>query len=227
VTVQGWRPVHPGTGMRALGFTRRGLPIWPVRGGSDDAGAGNEGQVGEGGNSSDTPSAEDWKSKAEAQQKVNKDLERKGKADLRTIESLKQQLADLQAGSAPRSELETEVDKARKEAATEATAVANRKIVRAEIKAAASAKFADPADAIAFLNLDDFTVDDDGEVDGEAIMAALDDLLKKKPHLGAKGAARWSGSGDGGHRGEASVNVLPGIPRLAHAYATNEKSARS
>ncbi|MGW5316728.1 hypothetical protein [Nocardia thailandica] len=31
-------PVHPVTGLRAIGYTRRG-PIWPVRGGSVDAGA--------------------------------------------------------------------------------------------------------------------------------------------------------------------------------------------
>lgn len=31
-------PVHPVTGLRAIGFTRRG-PIWPVLGGSVDAGA--------------------------------------------------------------------------------------------------------------------------------------------------------------------------------------------
>lgn len=32
-------PFHPFTNLQALGFTKRGLPIWPVMGGSEDAGA--------------------------------------------------------------------------------------------------------------------------------------------------------------------------------------------
>ena len=35
-------PIHPLTGMQAIGFTRRG-PIWPVMGGSTDGGANNDG----------------------------------------------------------------------------------------------------------------------------------------------------------------------------------------
>ncbi|MET0521484.1 MAG: hypothetical protein ABW156_05835 [Jiangellaceae bacterium] len=119
---------------------------------------------------------------------------------------------------------EAEADRIRREATAEVTAKANARIVRAEVKALAGGKFADPADAALYLNLDEFEVDEDGEVDGDAITAALDELLKKKPHLAAQGGRRFAGGGDGGHRGDAKPNVAPGMARLAHAYATTSKT---
>src|SRR5690606_24279189 len=59
--------------------------------------------------------------------------------------------------------------------------------VRAEVRAVAAADFADPADAVAFLDLSAY-VDDDGEIDSDRIKADLADLLERKPHL-AKAAA--------------------------------------
>lgn len=91
--------------------------------------------------------------------------------------------AQLEAKDKPADE--QELDRVRREAATEATARANARILRSEIKAAAAGKFADPADAIAFLNLDDFDVDENGDVDAEAIEDAISDLLTRKPHLSA------------------------------------------
>lgn len=78
----------------------------------------------------------------------------------------------------------------RREAEAAATAKANARIVKAEIRAAAAGKLADPADALAFLNTNDFEVDDDGDVDADEIAAAIDDLLRRKPHLAAQGGAR-------------------------------------
>ncbi|MGW7053128.1 phage scaffolding protein [Streptomyces sp. NPDC054887] len=54
--------------------------------------------------------------------------------------------------------------------------------VRSEVRALASAGFADPDDAHAFLDLDSF-VDDQGEIDSDGINGALTELLKRKPHL--------------------------------------------
>lgn len=62
-------------------------------------------------------------------------------------------------------------------------AAANVRLLHAEIRAQASAKLADPADAIRLLDLDTFAVDDDGNVDHEAIDAALDQLVEAKPYL--------------------------------------------
>lgn len=82
-----------------------------------------------------------------------------------------------------------DADRVRREAETAATAKANTRIVKAEIRAASAGKLADPADALAFLNPADFEVDDDGDVDTSEIAAAIDDLLRRKPHLAAQGGA--------------------------------------
>lgn len=84
-----------------------------------------------------------------------------------------------------------------------AQAKANTKILRAEIRAAAKGVLADPADAYKFLDLTEFEVDDDGEVDRDQLDDALADLVKRKPYLAAtKGPAkRFQGGADGGPRG--------------------------
>src|SRR5690606_4859797 len=79
-----------------------------------------------------------------------------------------------------------EADKIRREAETAANAKANARILKAEIRAAAAGKLADPADALAFLNTNDFEVDEDGDVDADEIAAAIDDLVRRKPHLAAQ-----------------------------------------
>ena len=82
----------------------------------------------------------------------------------------------------------------------------NARYVRSEVKAAAKGKLSDPGDAFKFLNLSDFKVSEDGEVDGDAINTAIDDLLKSKPYLGAQ-RARAEGSGEGGARSGDSGNL--------------------
>lgn len=82
-----------------------------------------------------------------------------------------------------------------------ATQKANARILRSEIKAAAAGKLTDPKDALLYLDLDKFEVDADGGVDEDEIAEAIDDLVKKKPYLGAaQGGRRFEGSGDGGAR---------------------------
>lgn len=78
-----------------------------------------------------------------------------------------------------KSELERATAKA--EAEAQRAEAATKRAVRAEVKAAASA-FADPDDAIAFLDLTEYT-DGSGEIDTDAITTALEDLLERKPHL--------------------------------------------
>lgn len=65
----------------------------------------------------------------------------------------------------------------------ERVAKANRRVVGAELRAAAAGKLADPTDALAFIDLDTFDVDDDGNVDAQDIADAITDLLTRKPHL--------------------------------------------
>ena len=80
---------------------------------------------------------------------------------------------------------------ARAEGRTEALATANVRLVRAEVKAAAGGVLQDPEDAVRLLDLSEFGVDDDGEVDTKAITAAVRRLAESKPYLavGAKPTA--------------------------------------
>lgn len=91
-----------------------------------------------------------------------------------------------------------ESETVRRKAEADANAKANARILRAEVKAAAAGKLADPADAYKFLDLDQFEVDDDGNVDSEEVADAIDDLIKSKPYLAAATAKRFQGTGDGG-----------------------------
>lgn len=83
---------------------------------------------------------------------------------------------------------------------------ADKRIVRAEIKAAAKGLLADPSDALTFLKdqMDSFPVNEDGEVDSAKITAALEELLKNKPHLAAEKRPRFQGSADSGAQGRTS-----------------------
>lgn len=114
--------------------------------------------------------------------------------------ALEEQMAQKPAGDAKPDD----ADAIRAEAAREATAKANARILRSEIKAAAAGKLADPADAIAFLDLTKFDVSENGEVDSDEISDAIEDLLTRKPHLAAKAAPRFQGTGDGGAARKAS-----------------------
>lgn len=92
--------------------------------------------------------------------------------------------------------------------AVEARAKTDARILRSEIKAAAKGVLADPADAYKFLDLEQFEVDDDGNVDEDEIADAIDDLIKKKPYLAAQGGRRFKGGADGGTRKESRPKQL-------------------
>ena len=86
----------------------------------------------------------------------------------------------------------------------EALAKANERILKAEVRAAAAGKLSDPADALRFLDLSEFEVGSDGEVDGESVASAIDSLIKSKPYLSAQGK-RFEGTADGGARNDANT----------------------
>lgn len=142
----------------------------------------------------DTTSDPDFKSKWEAQKKVNRDLERKLNDALRRIEE-----------SAAKTAEEREALERQRKAEEVALAKANERILKAEVRAAAADKLSDPADALRFIDLGGFDVGDDGSVDTDAISDAVADLLSKKPYLAKNrdGAPKVQGSADGGTR-EAS-----------------------
>lgn len=93
---------------------------------------------------------------------------------------------------------------ARREAAAEATSKANTRIVRAEVKAAAVGKVKNPALALKLIDMSGIDVDDDGEVDPDALQAAIADLLTEYPELAAD-ASRFGGGADQGARGKGAA----------------------
>ncbi|GAA5198548.1 hypothetical protein [Microbacterium jejuense] len=133
----------------------------------------------ESGDNEQTQTTPDFKSKWEGQRKVNRDLERK-------LAEANQKIADF-----GKTAEEVEAQRAQRDVEVAALAKANDRILRSEIRAAATGKLADPADAVLFLNLDDFTVTEEGSVDNDAIEEAISDLLTRKPHLAAKAEKRF------------------------------------
>lgn len=111
---------------------------------------------------------------------------------------LEARIATLEGASGGSTTDEPTADEIRTQAAREATAKANTRILKSEIKAAAAGKLADPSDAALYLDLASFEVDANGDVDADEISDAIEDLLTRKPHLAATARPRFQGSGDGG-----------------------------
>lgn len=115
---------------------------------------------------------------------------------------LKAQMAALQAqiDSKDKPPEEQALEAARREAREEVMKEANEKLIKAEIRAAAAGKLADPTDALRLLDLGSFEVAGDGTIDTEAISDAIDNLIEKKPYLAQPQRQRSGGSADGGAR---------------------------
>jgi hypothetical protein len=203
-------PVHPLTGLTALGVLPSGRIVWPVlcgapEDGDDDTGTGDSG--GEDGGTDDD-GAEDSDTGGED----GDDLGDKGRAALakerrarrdadKARKAAERKLAELEAKQSGSKDGDgaPDAEQIRRDAEKDATAKANRKILAAEIRAAGAGKMADPADALKYLDLTQFEVGDDGSVDAEDIAEAISDLIKRKPYLAAK-ATGFQGGGDGGAR---------------------------
>lgn len=136
--------------------------------------------------------AEGLKKALAAERKLRKEKER----ELRTLVEEREH-ANLEPD-------EKALADARREAAAEATSAANKRILRSEVRVIAKGRLADPADALVYLDLEDFEVGDDGEVDSEAIEDAISDLLKRKPYLAADTGEKFRGGADQGARGKQS-----------------------
>ncbi|MDX2626486.1 hypothetical protein ACKI1K_00230 [Streptomyces scabiei] len=208
-------PVHPLTGLTAVGWrkARPGedeelYPIWPILGGApdedddqDDAddGGGDDDQDDDVGDSGDDDQ-DDAGDQDDADPDGADQLGDKGKRALASMKGKWRKERDQ------RKELERRLakddkgggDDAVAKATAAATAKANTRILKAEIRAAAAKKLADPRDALRFLDLEQFEVDDEGEVDVEEIADAIETLIKDKPYLAAQSRQRFQGTGDGG-----------------------------
>lgn len=231
-------PVHPFTGVTALGVLPSGRVVWPALGGAegdgDDAGDGSQGdgtddgQNGDGGGTGgdDDALGDAGKRALTEERRARRDAERARKAAEAERDDLRAKLAagtkqDGGQGDAP------DAEQIRRDADKAATTRANERILRSEIRAAAAGKLTDPADALAYLDLSKFEVGDDGTVDEQEIADAIGDLIKAKPYLGAAKAGRFEGTGDGGAaRRQAGPKQATEAEYTAMTHAQRVKARR-
>jgi hypothetical protein len=168
----------------------------------DDAQGAADDKAADGKKADDKPlTAEEWQAKFEAQQRVNRDLERRTKRDKAALDKLT--AAQVAAAKGKGDDDKVDAEKIREDARAEARAEVLRDRVLDKIEAKAGAKFnLDPEDVAALLlrrkDVDSFVTD--GKVDAGAIDDALSELLESKPNLAAQGGSRFKGGADGGSR---------------------------
>lgn len=133
-----------------------------------------------------------------AERKRAKDAEK-------ALKAANDRLAKLE--EANQSEADKAIAAAKAEGRTEALAEANGRLLHAEIKAAAAGRLQNPDDAIALLDLSDFSPGDDG-FDQQEITSAIDGLLEARPYLAAgPGATPPPGDPDSGARKSGAGQV--------------------
>lgn len=175
--------------------------------------------------------AKELEAKIEAQQRINRNLERRGRKDLARIQELEGKPAASTKNTTKAADdkpVEVDVDKIRAEALEQAKKEALQETLKERVldKIEVKAKdFADPVDAVAMLmrehEADDFI--DDGKVDVVAIQDALKELLEKKPYLAAAaqgGKQRFQGSAEGGakpHRPQRPQSLHEAVSRRYNA----------
>ncbi|MCC5580591.1 hypothetical protein IMZ11_33735 [Microtetraspora sp. AC03309] len=202
-------PIHPRTGLRAIGVLPSGRIVWPVLGGSGDGDGGDTGQGGDGGqgDAGQDGGGDKTFTQADLDRVVAERLarERAKYADYNDLKTKASAFDKAQADQ--QSENEKAIAKAREETRTEVLTEVRRERLLDKIEVLAAGKFADPEDARLRLasRVDEFITD--GQVDVKAIEGALAALLKDKPHL-AGGGRRFEGGGDGGPRGGGKQPTL-------------------
>ena len=150
----------------------------------------------------DSDEEKDWKAEYEAQQRINRSLERKTRADLKRIQAL--EAATSGAGADGKKDDAPDPAKIRAEVEAEVNGKANDRLKVAEAKAALAGKVnISPALAVKLLDLSEVEVDADGNVDTEALSDAVAKLLTDEPHLAVAQGTRFQGSADQGPRGTA------------------------
>lgn len=125
-------PIHPRTGLTAVGFRRNGEPIWPIRGGSEDAPPADVAPPVPDSKSADIPDPatgdKDWQAEAEKWKTFSRKHEEQAKANAEKAKRL-DELEESQ-----KTELQKVADRA---AAAEARADETEvRAIRAEVAAA-------------------------------------------------------------------------------------------
>jgi hypothetical protein len=151
------------------------------------------------------PEPVDWKAQSRKH-------EREAKKARTEREALAAKLKERE--DADKTEQERAVENAREEAAaaakTETSQAFRDKLLKAEVRAQAAGKFANPALAVKLLDLDHETIfDDDGEIDTDVIAQAIDAFLEQEPGLKAGAQSRGSSDAGRGSSGTALADMTP------------------
>lgn len=136
-----------------------------------------------------------------ALKKANEEA-KKYRLQARDKTKLEKELDDFR--KANMTETERRLEEVRAEERKNALSLVNDRIIRAEVRAVAGGKLADPMDAVRLLDLSKFEVDNDGNVDAGKISKAIDELLKAKPYLGGN---KQPGRLPGADAGKAPVGA--------------------
>lgn len=180
-------------------------------GGDGGEGAGPQSQGGDGSGTTTTSGKEDDGSKGDEGQKTfdreyvetlrgenasrrqhEKDLE----AELQKYKDAETERAKAEMTEAERAKAEAEEEKKAREAAE--TALVNERKRNAVISEAAKLKFLDPEDALAYIDVEDIRMTDDGRPHKTSVESAVKKVADEKKYL-----ISGTGSADGGTRGES------------------------
>lgn len=137
---------------------------------------------------------EDVKSVMRKERQAAKEARRTAKQHQRDAEQARKELARYKAKHG-------DLDPEPADPAEERIQKANDRIRRLQVKTAAKGLFRDENDVFAYLDMSEFEVNDDGEVDEAAVKDAIEDLLERKPYLAAEAqskAQRFQGTADQG-----------------------------
>ncbi|MGH3010159.1 MAG: hypothetical protein ACRDLM_12245 [Gaiellaceae bacterium] len=196
-----------------IGYRKNGEPIWLIQGGAqddgdagtDNGGADSDAEESGADSGTDDAGAADGDDSGDSGDDSEDDepLGPKGKKALDAMktklraERQKRRDAESKLANAAQEDKDTE---AQKKADAAAVTKANARILKSEVKAAAKGVLADPTDAFRYLDLADFDVDEDGQVDEDEIADAIEKLVTDKPYLAAQSGKRFKGSSDAGPR---------------------------
>lgn len=236
-------PIHPRTGLRAVGIVG-GRPVWPILGGSSpEPPAPNDPAPPAGDPPANQPppapsdpepkpqgepapkTAEDvakLQQALERERALRKDAEKRAKDG----DAARSKLDELE--NASKTEVEKAVEAARREGAAQALAAANARLIASEARAlAAQAKFRNAADAVPFLDLSEVRVAEDGTVDTAAISRQLDELAKAKPYLLAAEEGPRTPKPDPSQGGRSPGAASSSVGRGRELFQARRKPARN
>lgn len=193
-------PIHPFSGLTAVGFRKNGMPIFPIKGASDDgAPTGEENPPKDDGGQEKQTEPKTF-TQADIDRIVNDRLARESRkfSDYEDLKAKASRLEDLESASA--TDLEKAVKTAKEETMAEIAAQYGERLARETLKAQLKAGGIKPEDIDVLIedyNLGKY-VEKDGSVDQEGLeRIAARHTAVQKPDLG-----------QGGRGGEAKSKSL-------------------